>query len=152
MLIKLIDERKKEIFFIILLAVFFYRSPHIFLHGRFMAEEGEVFFAYAFNNSILNTLFFVDFRSGYFNIWANISGLVSNFFSLNNAPLVSNYLSLFPKILIILFSIYSKSIFFKFFWQRVLFCLLVFISPQNVPEIWMNSINSQIFFVYLLLY
>ena len=33
MLLSLIDKRKKEIFFIFLLTLFFYRSPHIFLTG-----------------------------------------------------------------------------------------------------------------------
>lgn len=111
MFIHFIDKRKKEIFFIILLLIFFYRSPFIFLNGRFMAEEGQIFFANAYRYSFIYSLFYVDFISGYLNLWANLSGIVSNFFELNLAPLISNYLSLFPKILIIFHILYSKSIF-----------------------------------------
>jgi len=146
MLINLINNKKKEIFFIILLIIFFYRSPFIFLSGRFMAEEGAIYFANAYKFGFLYSIFFVDLTSGYLNLWANISGIIANIFSLKFAPLVSNYLALIPKILIIYLALYNKSFLLNKFKHQVLFCFLVFISPLNVPEIWLNSINSQIFF------
>ena len=149
MFIDTLKSKKKELFFIILLLIFFYRSPYIFLNGRFMAEEGEIFFANAYKYSFLYSFFFVDFYSGYLNLWANISGIISNFFDLEIAPLISNYLSLIPKLLIIYFVLYENLIALNNFWYKILFCLIVFICPQNVPEIWMNSINSQIFFCIL---
>lgn len=149
MFIDTLKSKKKELFFITLLLIFFYRSPYIFLNGRFMAEEGEIFFANAYKYSFLYSFFFVDFYSGYLNLWANISGIISNFFDLEIAPLISNYLSLIPKLLIIYFVLYENLIALNNFWYKILFCLIVFICPQNVPEIWMNSINSQIFFCIL---
>tara|TARA_B100001057_G_C22790014_1_gene927228 strand:+ start:256 stop:1545 length:1290 start_codon:yes stop_codon:yes gene_type:complete len=146
MFISFIEKNKEKIFILILLALFFYRSPFIFLNGRFMAEEGSVYFANAYKFDFLYSLLFVDFTSGYFNLWSNISGIIANLFDLKFAPLVSNYLALIPKILIIILALYSKSILLTQFHHKVLFCLLVFLSPLNVPEIWMNSINSQIFF------
>ena len=149
MFIDTLKSKKKELFFITLLLIFFYRSPYIFLNGRFMAEEGEIFFANAYKYSFLYSFFFVDLYSGYLNLWANISGIISNFFDLEIAPLISNYLSLIPKLLIIYFVLYENLIALNNFWYKILFCLIVFICPQNVPEIWMNSINSQIFFCIL---
>ena len=146
MLLNFIGNKKKEIFFLILLLLFFYRSPYIFLNGRFMAEEGSVYFANAYKFGFFYSLTFVDFTSGYLNLWANISGIFSNLFSLNLAPLISSYLALIPKILIVFLNLYCRSILFIRFEYKVLFCLLVFLSPQNVPEIWLNTINSQIFF------
>ena len=43
MFIDTLKSKKKELFFITLLLIFFYRSPYIFLNGRFMAEEGNIF-------------------------------------------------------------------------------------------------------------
>ena len=146
MLLSFIDKKKNEIFFLILLLLFFYRSPYIFLNGRFMAEEGAIYFANAYKFGFFYSLIFVDFTSGYLNLWANISGIFSNLFNLSLAPLISNYLALIPKILIIFLILYCRSILFNRFEYKVLFCLLIFLSPQNVPEIWLNSINSQIFF------
>ena len=146
-LIKL-DNIKKELFILSILIIFFYRSPYILLNGRFMAEEGSIYFANAYKYDFLYALFFIDFHSGYLNLWANISGIISNFFSLSLAPLISNYLALIPKIMILYLALYKDSIFLKTFFQKILFCLLIFLSPLNIPEIWLNSINSQIFFLY----
>ena len=141
-----LDNLKKELFIFIILIIFFYRSPYIFLNGRFMAEEGTIFFANAYKHGFLYSLFFVDFNSGYLNLWANLSGIISNFFSLLLAPIISNYLALIPKIMILYLSLYKNSFLFNGFVYKILFCLIVFLSPLNVPEIWLNSINSQIFF------
>ena len=146
MFINFINNKKKEIFFLILLIIFFYRSPFIFLNGRFMAEEGSVYFANAYQFGFLYSFLFVDLTSGYLNLWANISGIVANLFSLKFAPLVSNYLALIPKIFIIILTLYNRSILLVKFEYKIYICFLIFLSPMNVPEIWLNSINSQIFF------
>ena len=93
MIYQIINNRKKEILFFVLLLIIFYRSPYILLHGRFMAEEGSKYFANAYKYSFYYSFFFVDFNSGYLNLWANISGIIANSFSLKLAPLVSNYLN-----------------------------------------------------------
>ncbi len=149
MAIDIIKNNKKSLFILILLSIFFYRSPHIFLNGRFMAEEGSIYFANAYSHNFFYSLFFVDFKSGYFNFWANLSGIISNFFPLKIAPLISNYLSLIPKFLIIYYILFERSYFTNTFQYKIFLCLLIFIAPQNVPEIWLNSINSQIFFCVL---
>ena len=141
-----LDNIKKELFIFLILIIFFYRSPYIFLNGRFMAEEGSIYFANAYKYDFFYSLFFIDFNSGYLNLWANFSGIISNFFSLLLAPLISNYLALIPKVIILYLALYKDSIFLKTFFHKVLFCLLIFLSPLNIPEIWLNSINSQIFF------
>jgi len=152
MLLSIVLKNKRKIFVFFLLALLFYRSPFIFLNGRFMAEEGSVFFKYAYLNNFFDTLFFIDFLSGYMNLWANISAIISNLFPLKFSPLVSNYLSLIPKLLIIIYIFYKKNIFIDNFYYQIIFILIIFISPLNVPEIWMNSINSQIFFAVIVFF
>lgn len=152
MLLSILKKKRREIFVFFLLALLFYRSPYIFLNGRFMAEEGSVFFKFAYLNNFFYTLFFIDFFSGYMNLWANISAIISNLFPLKFSPLISNYLSLIPKFLIIFYTIYKKNIFIDNFYYQVIFILIIFISPLNVPEIWMNSINSQIFFAVIVFF
>ncbi len=149
MIYRIINNRKKEILFLILLLIIFYRSPYILLHGRFMAEEGSKYFANAYNYGFYYSFFFVDFSSGYLNLWANISGIIANIFTLKLAPLISNYLALVPKLLIFYFILYKDSYHIDKFQYKLLLCLLILLSPFNVPEIWLNSINSQIFFCIL---
>ena len=149
MIYRIINNRKKEILFFVLLLIIFYRSPYILLHGRFMAEEGFTYFANAYRYGFYYSFFFVDFRSGYLNLWANISGIIANIFTLKLAPLISNYLALVPKLLIFYFILYKDSYLIDKFQYKLLLCLLILLSPFNVPEIWLNSINSQIFFCIL---
>ena len=149
MIFSTIQSRKKEIIFSIILIIIFYRSPHILLNGRFGAEEGAVFFANAYKNGFFYSFFFVDFRSGYLNFWANFSGIFANIFTLKLAPLASNYLALIPKLLIFYFILYKESYLLKDFKYKSFLCFLILLSPFNVPEIWLNSINSQIFFCIL---
>ena len=145
MMLQIFDNRKKEILFFILLLIIFYRSPHILLHGRFGAEEGQIYFSNAYKYGFFYSLPFVDFRSGYLMLWANISGIIANIFSLKLAPLISNYLALIPKLLIFYFILYKESYLVDKFKFKLFLCFLVLLSPFNVPEIWLNSINSQIF-------
>ena len=43
----------KIILIFLLIVISFFRSPYIFLKGRFMAEDGELFFKSAFENNFL---------------------------------------------------------------------------------------------------
>mgnify|MGYP001196228456 CR=1 FL=1 len=149
MTLQLFDNKKKEILFFTLLLIIFYRSPYILLQGRFAAEEGTLYFANAYKYGFFYSLLFVDFKSGYLNLWANISGILANLFTLKLAPLASNYLALVPKLLIFYFILYKESYLIDKFKHKLVLCLLILISPFNVPEIWLNSINSQIFFCIL---
>jgi len=149
MMLQILNNRKKEIFFFILLLIIFYRSPHILLYGRFVVEEGNLFFANAYKYGFVYSFFFVEFKAGYFNIWANLSGIIANIFTLKLAPLVSNYLSLIPKLLIFYFILYKDLYLTDKFHYKIVLCLLILLSPLNVPEIWLNSLNSQIFFCIL---
>ena len=149
MIFQAFSNRKKEILFFLLLLIIFYRSPYILLHGRFAAEEGSIFFANAYKYGFVYSFFFVEFKAGYFNIWANLSGIIANIFTLKLAPLVSNYLSLIPKLLIFYFILYKDLYLTDKFHYKIVLCLLILLSPFNVPEIWLNSLNSQIFFCIL---
>tara|TARA_B110000211_G_C14055977_1_gene543358 strand:- start:791 stop:2068 length:1278 start_codon:yes stop_codon:yes gene_type:complete len=145
-----IKKFSKEIIFVFIIILIFYRSPFIFLNGRFMAEEGNVFFANAFNFSFLKSLMYVSYNSGYLNLWANIAGIIANFAKLEYAPLLSVYLSLIPKILIIYCVLYWNSFLFNSLVNRFVGCLIFLATPAIAPEVWVNNINSQLFFCFLM--
>ena len=104
-------SKYKILLFFLILFLIFYRSPYIFIYGRFVAEEGSVYFANAFKSNFINTIFFTDYISGYFNFWANLSSFFSSIVPIKFAPLVTVYLSLVPKLLIFFF-ILNKNFFF----------------------------------------
>jgi len=116
-----------------------------------MAEEGSLFFSYAFSNSFLSSIFYIDFNSGYYNLWANISAVIASWFKLEYSPLVTAYLSLIPKLFIFYFILYGNSFLFNNLKNKYIGCLIFLVSPAIVPEVWANTINSQLFFCLLML-
>jgi hypothetical protein len=135
----------------LILFLIFYRSPYIFIHGRFVAEEGSIYFANAFKNNFINTIFFVDYLSGYLNFWANLSSFFASITPIKFAPLVTVYLSLIPKLLIFFFILNKKLFFFTSYLEKILACCVVLFSSAMVPEIWANTINSQVYLAILTL-
>ena len=126
--------------------IIFYRSPYILLNGRFVSEEGYIFFKNSFENGALFGFFQIFLETGYLNIWANIASVIALIPPLEFAPLVTVYLSLSLKIYILIFVLFSDSYFFKTLKDRIIICLVILISPLMVPEIWLNTLNSMSYF------
>ncbi len=85
-----LDEHKYFIgFFLIIIFILFLRSPEIILKGRFWGEEGLVYFKYAYEHNPFATLFFIDFRCGYYYFSATVSALLASLVPLEFAPFVS---------------------------------------------------------------
>jgi len=116
-----------------------------------MAEEGSIFFSYAFNKSFLSSIFYIDFNSGYYNLWANTSAIIASWFKLEVSPLITTYLSLIPKLFIFYFILYGNSFLFNNLKNKYIGCLIFLVSPAIVAEVWANTINSQLFFCMLML-
>ena len=135
----------KIILIFLLIVISFFRSPYIFLKGRFMAEDGELFFKSAFENNFLEHLLYFAPNSGYYNFIANILAEISTHFPLNCAPLVVAYGSLFLILLPIILILFKDSYLFKNDYQKIIASVILFIATPNSPEVWVNSINSQIY-------
>ena len=135
----------KIILIFLLIVISFFRSPYIFLKGRFMAEDGELFFKSAFENNFLEHLLYFAPNSGFYNLIANILAEISTHFPLNYAPLVVAYGSLFLILLPIILILFKDSSLFKNDYQKIIASVILFIATPNSPEVWVNSINSQIY-------
>ena len=136
----------KLFFFSVLIILIFYRSPYILLNGRFVAEEGYFWFRNSYINGPIYGFFQVFWSSGYFNLWANITSIIATIPKLEYAPLVTVYFSLFLKLYIIFYIINTESEFLINLFYKILTSFIIIVSPPIVPEIWLNTINSQTFF------
>ena len=134
----------KIIIFFFIIFFSFYRSPYIFLNGRFFAEE-SIHFAYAWKNGFLNGLFFIEAYAGYFNFIANILASFASLIKIEQAAFVNIYGSFFTIILLPYLILFRDSILFFNDKKKVLGSLLLFCSPPFTPEIWINSVNLQIY-------
>ncbi len=140
-------QDKTYIFFlIILLTVSYLRSPDIFNDGRFWGEDGSLYFQNAIKNSFFDNFFQIYTpTSGYYNLFPRIVALVSSSFALEVSALINVYLSFMPLIYIFFLIFYNDSYLFKNLTQRFLLSILVITCPTFVPEVWVNSVNAQIY-------
>ena len=125
----------------IIIFLSFYRSPYIFTNGRFCGRG--LHFANAWKNGFFSGLIFIEASAGYFNLIANIFASIATLIKLEYAPFVNIYGS-FIIILFTILVLFREFILFstdhKNYWTIILFC-----SPPFVPEIWLNSINLQVY-------
>ena len=67
-----INNQIKLLVFILIILISFYRSPYIFLNGRFIAEEANHHYLFALNNNFISNVFYYIEFAGYYNIVPNI--------------------------------------------------------------------------------
>ena len=123
-----------------------FREPSLLNHPRFWAEEGTTWFQHASTHSFLQNLFYIFPASGYFNLMANIGGVLSSatarFVGLKYAPLSTTIAAFLIQILVIAIILFGKSRLFTSEWRAVSGCLIVLFASTSVPEVWLNTINS----------
>ena len=103
----------KIILFIIIILLAFFKSPFIFLNGRFVAEEGSHWFYNSYLNGPISGLFQILPENGYFNLWPNIASIFATFVPLEFSPYVTVYFAFLVKIYVFSFIIFQNSIFLK---------------------------------------
>ena len=149
----LASNKSKIIFFLIIILISFYRSPYIFLEGRFFGEEGELWFKSAYENNFFKHFSYFAEIAGYYNLIVNLLTELSTYVPLIYAPLVTVYGSFIIILIPIILILFKDSYLFKNDKQKFVGCLIFFITYPHIPEIWLNSVNSQIylFFISLLI-
>jgi hypothetical protein len=136
----------KVLILALILILIFYRSPYIILNGRFISEEGYIFFKNSYENGPIQGFFQIFWETGYLNLWANIGSILALVPSLEYAPIATVYLALSLKIYIFIFILYSDSEFFQNLRDKFFLCFIVLLSPVMVPNIWLNTLNSMSYF------
>jgi hypothetical protein len=125
------------------------REPFLLSQPRFWAEEGVIWFQYAASHSAMQTLLFVYPLSSYFNLTANIGGLLAAItaarFGLAYAPAATTIFAFLIQILAIVLILFGKSRLFDSLWKALAGCLIVVFASTAPDEIWLNTINSMSF-------
>lgn len=147
-------KNKLEILcFFMIIIVFVLRSPQLIINGRFWAEEGRDYFQYAYNHNIIETVFFVYKRCGYYYLWVNICVLLASLFPLEYAPAIVTWLAFGMNVLIYAYIFWTPSLVLKSRFSKTWFCLLSVIGVHITAEVYCNAINSQVFFgIFMLCY
>ncbi len=135
----------KYLLLFLLILLSFYRSPFIFLNGRFLAEEATQHFIFALQNNFFQNLIYYDELAGYFNLIPNLFTWISANLKIQYAPLATVYGSFIFIILLPYLCLFRESNFLNSEKKKILASLILFFSPPFVAEVWLNTINSQIY-------
>ncbi len=132
-----------------LVALVIARAPVLLLEPRFWAEEGVLHYAYARSHDWLQSLLFVPLGggpAGYFNLLPNLAALISTrCVSLEVAPAVFTLIALAAQLAPLAIVVWGRSRLWSTTPQRLVAGLLLVLAPCVVGDVWLNSINSQIF-------
>jgi hypothetical protein len=123
------------------------RAPNLLTYPRFWAEEGSFYFSFTYTHHFLQSLLFVDWRAGYLNAIASISaGVAAHLSSLESAPAVTLIASFIVQIIPFTIIAYGRSKAFRGIAKKLVACGIFLFAPHVIGEVWLNTINSQIYF------
>ena len=125
--------------FLGLLTIAISRAPYPLLHGRFWAEEGGIYFAHA----KLESAWFVARHVGYIYAFCNASTWLATRVPLEQAPLVTAWLSLAVVAAIAWAALSLPSQLLPNAGTRIAAAALLVVGPLAVPVAWVNATNSQ---------
>ncbi len=119
------------------------RSPYIFHHGRFFAEEGVLHFRYMYTHSFPKNILYVQTRTGYYNAFVDWGTLLAAHVPLVRAPLVTTWLSFGLVMVLLWVALAWPSDLLPNVGAKLAAAALLLVGPQAIPEIWANTINAQ---------
>lgn len=125
------------------------RSPYLLTRGRFWAEEGSLHFAQAWAEAFPGELLYVQTRTGYFNLFANLSASFASHIPLSVAPLATAWLSLGVLVLLGWVVLFWPSDLFVNAGAKLTGAALLVVGTLAKPEVWLNTINAQTYLALL---
>jgi hypothetical protein len=111
------------------------------LHGRFWAEEGAIYFAHA----KLESAWFVARHVGYIYAFCNASAWLAARVPLEQAPLVTAWLSLAVVAAVAWAALSLPSHLLPNAGTRIAGAVLLVVGPLAVPVAWLNATNAQVY-------
>lgn len=132
------------------------RAPSLLIEPRFWAEEGTRYFAYAWQVRVDGQWWLALVNApttlsvGYFGLWPNLASTLAAMVPLEWAPTVTTVAALVVQVSVAAFWLWSRFELWPEAWQKGLGLVLLLVTPLTA-EAWLNTINSQSFFVVLTL-
>ena len=125
------------------------REPRFWGSPRFWAEEGSRYFAYAYTHGWYAALAHAEL--GYIALWPNLATTIAaKLVPLEHAPLVTTLFAAVVQIIPIMLIVWSNAAFWNGFVTKIIGCFAVVFAPLS-HEIWLNTINSQFYFLLITL-
>ena len=125
------------------------KAPTLFLQPRLWAEEASLYLVYARDHGLLEGLFFIPTTTGsagYLLLAANLPAVIAGrLLPLEWAPWVTTSMALAVHGSALAVVLFGTSHYWRTPVQRLLACALIIAGPPIFGEVWLNTINAQIF-------
>ncbi|HEY5173059.1 MAG TPA: hypothetical protein VIK54_15150 [Acidimicrobiia bacterium] len=131
--------------FSLLVVLAFTRSPFVFVHGRFWAEEGSFHFRRMVAHPSVRNLVFVQPNLGYYYLFLEASTWVAAKVSLLYAPLVTAWSAFSIVALMVWIALRWPSTLLPTVGARIAAAALLVVGTLAVPEVWANATNAQVY-------
>ncbi|MBE2295014.1 MAG: hypothetical protein IAF00_08675 [Phycisphaerales bacterium] len=135
-------------FFLIISAalIIYLKAPNIIIFPRFWAEEGTVHFKFAYENNLIDNILFVYWKVGYYNLFTNFATEIASLISLTYAPFITTGFAFVVQLIPYIILLTGNSYLFDKEYKKIFGFLALAFLPSMIGEIWLNTINSQIWF------
>ncbi len=125
------------------------RAPRLVLEPRLWAEEANVHLAHSLSHGILSSLLLVPTSSGpagYLNLPANLAATLSaHFATLESAAAIATAVAFLLQLLPFALVLWGRSRFWSTPARRFAVCAVFLFAPAVRPDVWLSTINSQVF-------
>lgn len=114
------------------------RCPMLFVMPRFWGEEGNQYFAYAFNHNLWDTILFS--YAGYYSLFTSTATVLATQVSLDFAPYVTTYLAFLLQIIACAIVIFGNSLYWNNIYSKAIIasCIPLMSFSGN----WLNSLGA----------
>jgi hypothetical protein len=129
----------KIVLTLVIIGVNFYRCPQLLYEPRFYAEEGQSFFAFAYNNSLLD--YILTPMYGYYALYNVISTYLATLIKLEYSVFITIYMALCVQIITSAYVLWSD---IPILDSKIKRFLVAIIFPLLCPaQIWLTTIGVQ---------
>jgi hypothetical protein len=118
------------------------REPLLFVHTRFWAEEGIIFYSSAVLNTFWENITTV--HVGYYTLFNVLITEFAVLFPLESGPLITTLAGFLITVIPVYIIAFTQSVFWNSLFKRLFSILLVITFAP--PEIWLNTTNIHCYF------
>ena len=126
--------------------IIYLKAPNIIIFPRFWAEEGAIHFKFAYENNLINNIIFVYWKAGYYNLFTNLATEAASQIPLVYAPFATTILAFIVQLIPYIILLTGNSYLFDKEYKKIFGFLVLAFLPSVMGEVWLNTINSQIWF------
>lgn len=136
---RIMRRHLERYYFICVFIIIVMRRPDIILNAQPWAEDGTLWMANIYNDSLLTSL--ISSENGYFQTISRLTYGIGLFFGISNAALISNIIAISIRCFFVLFLLSDRIRLIDIFYRIAV--VIYFIFMPNLAKGYVNITNAQ---------